>query len=260
MTAKGAALARRRQRYWTKFLSWVDEHSDSRWIFRGLGDSSFALRPKVGRRAKYSVADERTLLEIFERRASEFVDVGRLTDWDKLALAQHHGLPTRLLDWTTNPLVAAYFAVTSPPAFVQVRLASTRKRTPFDATPSNNIASARIIAWRVRGRFVIDTRIDRDPFSRSDVGFLLPRALSTRIVTQSGLFSVHPQPDKPWADPLSASASSHVFDIPGEVRAFFRRKLFYLGVDSQRIMGGLDGLCSRLSWQYDAHTGLGSVR
>jgi len=54
--------------------------------------------------------------------------------------------------------------------------------------------------------------------------------------------------------------SKHVFDVPGEMRPYFQRKLFYLGVDDQRIMGGLDGLCRRLAWQYNARIGLGAVR
>jgi hypothetical protein len=44
------------------------------------------------------------------------------------------------------------------------------------------------------------------------------------------------------------------------MRACFQGRLFYLGVDDQRIMGGLDGLCRRLKWQYDARVGLGAVR
>jgi FRG domain len=70
-------------------------HSDSRWVFRGLGDKSFDLIPGIGR-GNYSLANERTLLEVFERRAAEFLDVSKMAEWDKIALAQHHGLPTRL--------------------------------------------------------------------------------------------------------------------------------------------------------------------
>ena len=52
--------------------------------------------------------------------------------------------------------------------------------------------------------------------------------------------------------------SRHRFEIPGEARAYFQRRLFNFGIDSQRVMGGSDGLCQRLSWQYATGIGLGA--
>jgi hypothetical protein len=240
-------------------MAWVDRHSDSRWVFRGVGDTRFTLMPSAGRVEPYLETQERTILEIFERRASEFVDIHRLSDWDKLALAQHHGLPTRLLDWTTNPLVGAYFAVTAAPGNQQFHHRDPKlDDAEVSARPDPSMVSARVVAWRVSSRLVVDPRMQSDPFALTDISFLLPRALTTRIVTQSGLFSVHPVPHDPWTEPLEGG--THVFDIPGKMRTFFQRKLFYLGIDAQRIMGGLDGLCARLTWQYGARVGLGAVR
>ena len=241
-------------------MSWVDAHGDSRWVYRGLGDASFALVSGVGRIPNYDPVRERTILEIFERRASEFVDTRRMTPWDLLALAQHHGLPTRLLDWTTNPLVAAFFAVAGEPGPIEIDAPGSRSAAPDKVTVrrASKHVPARVIAWQVGSRDVVDPRVDDDPFALTAIKFLMPRVLTTRITTQGGLFSVHPAPEAPWDEPLAGRAD--VFDIPGGMRSYFQRKLFYLGVDDQRIMGGLDGLCRRLSWQYNARIGLGAVR
>ena len=127
--------------------------------------------------------------------------------------------------------------------------------TSIDAQPAARSVAARVIAVRVRSQFTL-TPTD-NPFSISETSFYWPRSVVSRITSQSGLFSVHPFPDNPWIDPLKAPNS--FFDIPGEMRNFFQKRLYYLGINDQMIMGGLDGVGARLRWQYNARTGLGTL-
>ena len=157
-------------RKWREFHQWIDRHSDSRWIFRGLGDTEFPLLPSIGRKSSYRDVHERAIFSTFQKRASEFADTRDWTTLDFLAVAQHHRVPTRLLDWTTNPLVAAYFAVTSSPKPIPMRAVTAAGRSspkPTSAIPASDAVPARIVAFAAKSPMVLEP--DADPFAAFDV-------------------------------------------------------------------------------------------
>ncbi|MEQ9334003.1 FRG domain-containing protein [Thalassobaculum sp.] len=212
--------------FWSSWEEFIYERSTGSWLFRGVANDEFKLVPKVGRD---SVGQHREDLEIrifetFKKRGREFVRLSELGEWDWLSLAQHHGLPTRLLDWTSNPLVALYFSVASVPV---------DKNGLIYAVNTSTLAQ-------------IDPKAD-DPFVVQSVSTYRPSSVVPRIVAQKGFFTVHPMPYAPW-EPATATSASMV--VPVGLKPLIKQRLFALGVDQSTIMPDLDGLCGQLAWLY----------
>ncbi|PWR24177.1 FRG domain-containing protein [Zavarzinia aquatilis] len=240
--------------HWRQFLEWVDAHSGDPWLFRGHSNKAYELKPSIGRgKAKErrleiealvgGDAEKRTLLQEEQslflefRRLSHLFDDGRpKDDWAWLALAQHHGLPTRLLDWTSNPLIACYFAIEP----------STESRDfPGEVVALSKIGIPQIDASHAQSSpFGID----------HDVALLSPSIAAPRLSAQRGFFTIHRDPFMPW----SPKNPPEKFQIPSAMKPFFQRRLHYIGIDRAVIYCDLDALCHTLRWRHERGIGLGS--
>lgn len=187
-------------------------------IFRGVKNSSYPLLPKIGRIKNYSRRMEQDILEMFQIRSISFFEHRPQDKWEWLAIAQHHGLPTRLLDWTQNPLVAAYFAVEGE-----------------DDTDS--------AIYITSGDPIIDTRVEKDPFRVKSLGVFLPHHFTRRISAQVGYFTVHPKPAKA----LDRRTIDKLI-IPKEQRRIFRHVLNSYGIHRATLFPDLDGEARYIEW------------
>ena len=95
-------------------LGKIKSHDNEKIWFRGQVSSAWNLRPGIGR-DDFSDKDlpifERELMDKFRQLAPVFLDRKPIYEWDWLFLMQHNNMPTRLLDWTENPLIALYLAL-----------------------------------------------------------------------------------------------------------------------------------------------------
>ncbi|MBF0094306.1 MAG: FRG domain-containing protein [Alphaproteobacteria bacterium] len=203
---------------WRDFRSFVDNNAAQNRLWRGVPSDSYNLRPSVYRIKNYNEDIEKDLFAEFRQRVRSFADVQTYDVWDILALAQHHGIPTRLLDWTYNPLVAAFFAAADQKN-ARGRITSIIQPPTLDVY-GNNFP---------------------DPFKINKVLLFSPSAVSKRIVSQRGVFTVHPYQTNAWTPPKNLGRIS--FDIEGKHKHVFLSKLALLGVDEAFIFADIDGLC-----------------
>lgn len=107
-----------------KFSSFVEKQlassKDFTLWFRGAGKSSYTLSPSIHRHPQLTTPEkvidlETRIIDRFNQRAVPFLHkpLDRKNDWEVLFFMQHYRIPTRLLDWSENPFIALYFALTS---------------------------------------------------------------------------------------------------------------------------------------------------
>jgi hypothetical protein len=211
-------------------------------IYRGHGARSFQLKPKVGRatappNSATGEVNEELILELFRNQSVDRLSTPCADQWELLALGQHHGLPTRLLDWTRSPLVALYFAV-------------FKEYEAFDKDGKPKEEDAEIIAWRCEKKSLEDQ--DKlleergSPFRIEETIRYVPRIVTPRLRVQKGLFTVHHDPRNVYVPPSGDKVQR--ICVPYGKRKDLKKSLFHHGIDHSVLFPDLDGLTRHIEW------------
>ena len=235
----------------------IDRHRSDK-VYRGMADSSWALHTSLQRVNKNFDLVEKHLLRNFIKYAPQ-TSVAFNSFWNWLTLAQHHGLPTRLMDWTYSPLIALHFALDNHTSFKQngdaaiwsVDLDMIKATLPpvikkrFDADGAYS--------------FSIDTldelwgNID-ELSEKSEPDFMIffePPSFDDRIINQYALLSTTRNSETIVSDWLKNNPNLYrQIIIPKELKWEFRDRLDQINITERIIYPGLDGLCTWLKRWY----------
>ena len=199
---------------------------DNTWIYRGQGNPDWPLVPSAGR-PPFSGRDDLKYFEGWKRRAARFINPSTIqNDWQWLQIAQHHGLPTRLLDWTWGPLVATFFALWNQSV----------------ENKSGRTTDAVVYAYQWDGRYVSDETKITDV---KTISLVKSTEVASRISSQNALFTIHPNPTQPM---IVDEINIKTIKIKASAQRELLRELNHYGVNRASIFEDLDGLSEHISW------------
>ena len=229
--------------------SFASDSEGPETMFRGVTDKSHALIPSIGRNTEANTSGDISSLECFLMQEFKRLSVPELTipptsNFEWLFLAQHYGLPTRLLDWSSNPLVALFFAVERKDkvdgAVYMVKHAVSDQYELFDYQTADYTEETKEKPF---SRFTFQSR-------QGNVVFVRPKYTDSRYQNQKSIFSCSKDPFKALeVDGLKK------LEFSGHLKPDLRSRLRTLGIATSFIYPGLEGVASEVRcFHYDPVT------
>jgi hypothetical protein len=238
--------------------SWDDQigRFRSRLAFRGLSDVEYSLATTLIRLGGDYAPLERHLMRNFKKYAHRSM-VERDSIWHWLSLAQHHGLPTRLLDWTYSPYIALHFATANIEHYdcdgviwaVNYMLAHHQLPQQLRSKLDDEGANVFTLEMLSESVATLDQLMVLD--SENFAVFVEPPSIDDRIVNQYGMFSLMPDPTCLFDQWLTQHPQLwHKIIIPAELKWEIRDKLDQANITERVLFPGLDGLSVWLKRHY----------
>jgi hypothetical protein len=173
----------------TRFLLWLDQHNRSGALYRGHADSSWPITPSAFRDKAAGIVTG-LQLHRWQTAASRFTNPMPRGNIEWLVLAQHYGVPTPLVDWTTNPLTALFFAV-----------AEDRSNTNACVIQCDYTAFKHLTKPESAGLF---------KGIRLQPALINTNAMNTRTIAQDSMMSLHGKVTSPFVPMAHLSERFHI--------------------------------------------------
>lgn len=228
-----------------QYFAVISGHLDggTSYLFRGHRELPWELKPSVARYRLNSFESECGMLEEFKLRSIPYLESSvDLSDADWLAIAQHHKMPTRLLDWSGNALAALWFAINQPAVI------SVDRGAPPPA------AAVWVLGYQ-QGDLISDKE-RRNPLTVQRTAVFKPRHVSRRIAAQDGWFTVH-LAHEGKDDRFVSLESNQAFKdrlryvtIPVDSFGRMRLELRTAGLTGAALFPDLDGIASLVTGMY----------
>jgi hypothetical protein len=250
---------------WRRFEDLVRDPVYRGWAFRGQNDAGLPLYSGLSRYLMYAgvhrdawAGQEERILRIFQRKAHLFLDhiPPEADSFQWLGLMQHHGSPTRLLDLTWSPYVAAFFALE--------RGCPTAAVWAFNAPEINGpdeveLADGRRVDLRPVGMWMEHSY--EDHFLHGDAPFAVigePKVMNQRLVAQSGTFLIPGVLDRPVDQILGGYRTKEPLVVKFELdtaalRVDAMRSLYAMNITHATLFPDLQGLARSLAYELEFH-------
>ena len=237
---------------WEEYLSIISDSPCQNWAFRGQRDASAPLFSALSRYFMAFKIDQRAwrdqekrILRVFKRKAIHFLDhvPDHDDDFEWLALMQDHGAPTRLLDFSWSPYVAAFFA-----------LHNTTEEGVIWACNPVEIEKERVVDLEQQGSFRKHFLSNKNSFAWLGE----PHAMNRRLIAQSGTFLVpgvlHESVEEILMDYPNPKETLIKFILPADkIRNNGMRELYRMNITQATLFPDLDGLARSLAYELEFH-------